>query len=125
MKVKNIKPNYEENKLPKLSDNEICKLKFAHCHDRYPLEKLGSKELKSFINFCKKIEIMSWKDIKLDGGFNYETPKYFNVSMPDVLPKDATLVSFRASQKFRIIGSRENDSLNLMWFDKNHTSYPG
>lgn len=68
---------------------------------------------------------MSWKEIKVDQGLNYETPKHFNVSIPDIFPRDATLVSFRASQKFRIIGWRESDNLNLMWFDKNHASYPG
>ena len=68
---------------------------------------------------------MTWKEIKIDEGFNYETPKYFKVKMPDFFPKDATPVSFRVNQKFRIIGWREANYLNLMWFDKNHESYPG
>ena len=106
-------------------DDLICRLIFANCHDKYPLEKLASKDLKAFIEFCKKIEKMSWKDIKIDEGLNYETPKHFNVAMPDLFSKDATAVSFRASRKFRIIGWRERDCLNLMWFDKNHQSYPG
>ncbi|CDE49367.1 putative uncharacterized protein [Firmicutes bacterium CAG:460] len=125
MKIKNINSNFKNLNSSKTMDDEICKIKFAYCHDKFPLEKLGPKELKTFINFCKKIEIMSWKEIKVDQGLNYETPKHFNVSIPDIFPCDATLVSFRASQKFRIIGWRESDNLNLMWFDKNHASYPG
>ena len=68
---------------------------------------------------------MTWKEIKVDEGLNYETPKHFNVDMPDFFPKDATPVSLRASKKFRVIGWREVAYLNLMWFDKNHVSYPG
>ena len=109
----------------KTDDDEICMLVFANCHSKYPLEKLNSKDLKAFIEFCKKVERMTWKEIKLDEGLNYETPKHFNVNMPDFFPKDATAVSLRASKKFRIIGWRETKYLNLMWFDKNHESYPG
>ena len=118
---------FQPNKLNtnKTDDDEICIIKFANCHNKYPLEKLNSKELKSFIDFCKKIEKMTWKEIKIDEGLNYETPKYFKVSMPDLFPKDATAVSFRVTKKFRIIGWREKQYLNLMWFDKNHESYPG
>ena len=124
MKIKKVNSNTKNLNLSKTRDDEICKIKFAYCQDKFPLEKLGPKELKAFINFCKKIEIISWKDIKIDQGLNYETPRYFNVSIPDIFPKDATLVSFRANQKFRIIRWRESDNLNLLWFDKNHLSYP-
>lgn len=118
-------PNY--NKLNNLDndDKKVCILRFAYCHNKYPLEKLSSKDLKSFINFCKKVEVMTWKDIKIDEGLNYETPKHFNVEMPDFFPKDAIPISMRVTQKFRIIGWRETKYLNLMWFDKNHSSYPG
>jgi len=109
----------------KSDDDHICVLRFAYCHSKYPLEKLSGKDLKSLINFFQKIEVMTWKEIKIDEGFNYETPKYFNVNMPDFFPKDATPVSFRVTQKFRIIGWRESYYLNIMWFDKNHQSYPG
>ena len=109
----------------KTDDDEICVLVFANCHSKYPLEKLNAKDLKAFIDFCKKIEKMTWKQIKIDEGLNYETPKHFNVDMPASFPKDATAVSLRASKKFRIIGWREAKYLNLMWFDKNHNSYPG
>ena len=71
----------------KTDDDEICVLVFANCHNKYPLEKLSSKDLKSFIDFCKKIEKMTWKEIKIDEGFNYETPKHFNVNMPDLFPR--------------------------------------
>lgn len=123
--------NYCDNLNPKklnvnkTDDDNLCILRFAYCHNKYPLEKLSAKELKAFINFCKKVEVMTWKEIKIDEGLNYETPKHFNVSMPDFFPKDATPVSLRASQKFRIIGWRETVYLNIMWFDKNHLSYPG
>ena len=109
----------------KTDDDKICILVFANCHNKYPLDKLGSKELKVLLTFFKKIEKMTWKDIKIDEGLNYETPKFFNVKMPDLFPKDATAISLRASKKFRIIGFREENYLNLMWFDKNHESYPG
>ncbi len=109
----------------KTDDDKVCLLRFAHCHNKYPLEKLGPKELKAFVTFCQKIEVKTWKEIKIDEGLNYETPRYFNVSMPDFFPKDATPVSLRVTQKFRIIGWREAEYLNLMWFDKNHNAYPG
>ena len=120
---KNLYPNKLNTN--KTDDDKICMLLFANCHNKYPLEKLSSKNLKEFINFCKKIEKMTWKEIKIDMGLNYETPKHFKVNMPDLFPKDATAISLRASNKFRIIGWRESNYLNLMWFDKNHESYSG
>ena len=118
-------PNPRRLNSEQTDDDKICQLRFAYCHSRYPLEKLSSKELKAFIKFCQKIEVMTWKEIKIDEGLNYETPKHFNVQMPDLMPKDATPVSLRATQKFRIVGWRETYYLNIMWFDKNHSSYPG
>ena len=106
-------------------DDKVCMLRFGRCHDNYPLEKLGAKELKALLSFLKKIEVMTWKEIKIDSALNYETPSHFNVSMPDFFPKDATPISMRVSKKFRIIGWREGQYLNIMWFDKNHNSYNG
>lgn len=109
----------------KTDDDKVCHIKFCFCHNKYPLEKLGAKELKSLISFFKKIEVMTWTAIKIDNGLNYETPTYFKDSMPDSFPIDATAISMRVSKKFRIIGWREAHYLNIMWFDKNHSSYPG
>ena len=106
-------------------DDAICHIKFSYCHDKYPLEKLSFKDLKALLLFFKKIEVMSWTDIKIDNGLNYETPKYFKAQMPSLFPVDATAISMRVSKKFRIIGWREGEYLNIMWFDRNHESYPG
>lgn len=125
--MKNNFANLNPNRLntEKSDEDSICILRFAYCHNKYPLEKLSGKDLKALMNFFKKIEVMTWKEIKIDDGLNYEIPKHFNVSMPDFFPKDATPVSFRVTQKFRIIGWRESYYLNILWFDKNHLSYSG
>lgn len=125
---KYLSNNIEEPKklnTDKTDDDEICIMVFANCHNKYPLEKLSSKDLKAFIDFCKKIEKMTWKEIKIDQGLNYETPSYFEVEMPSLFPADATPISLRVTKKFRIIGWRETKYLNIMWFDKNHNSYKG
>lgn len=106
-------------------DDKICHIKFCYCHNKYPLEKLCSKDLKTLISFFQKIEVMTWTAIKIDTGLNYETPTHFNDPMPSLFPVDATAISMRVNKKFRIIGWRESQYLNIMWFDKNHVSYPG
>src|SRR5574344_1342621 len=106
-KILNEIPSAYNLKTSKTDDDDSCYLKFEYCHSKYPLEKLNNQELKAFIEFAKKIEKMTWRDIKLsDNGFNYETPRYFTDSIPDNIPKDATPVSLRVTKKFRIIGWR-------------------
>ena len=99
-------------------DNENCILKFSNCDKKFPLWNLNKTELKAFISFAKKIENLSWKEIKFYDGFNYEPLP--NLTPPSNLEKDITLHSMRISQKFRIIGYRLESFFYIVWFDKNH-----
>lgn len=109
----------------KTDDDCICHLKFEFCHNKYPIEKLSSKDLKSMLSYFQKVENMTWKEIKVDHSLNYEVPKKFNHDMSNYVPQDATASSMRATGKFRIIGWRQANYYNILWFDKNHESYNG
>lgn len=119
-------PNYQENtyKLKKEStdDDKQCRLRFIDCHKKYPLEELQKKELKNFIEFAKKIENQTWKQIKFDDkGFNYETID--NHKLPTNSNGVIKMESLRVNGKFRIEGYRDNEFFYIVWFDRNHKEY--
>lgn len=107
-----------EYNLKQSNDDKYCILKFSRCDDKYPIWNLSKRELKDFIKFCKKIENMTWKDIRKDIGLKYEILK--NLDKPVFLSEDVTLHSMRLSQKSRIIGYRESEFFYIVWFDNNH-----
>ena len=43
----------------------------------------------------------------------------------DNIEKDITLSSIRASEKFRLIGYRQEQYFYIVWFDRNHLTYKG
>jgi hypothetical protein len=45
------------------------------------------------------------------------------INKPDTLEKDITLSSIRVTQKFRIIGYRQEQYFYIVWFDRNHQAY--
>lgn len=103
-------------------DDKECRLRFVDCHKKYPLDKLNSRELKAFIEFAKKIEKKTWKDIKFkDNSFNYETID--NKELPTNSNGVIRMESLRVNGKFRIIGYRDNEYFYIVWFDKNHECY--
>ena len=118
-----IKSSFDESKYYQLkknnNDDKNCILKFSSCHDKYPLWELNKNELKSFIEYAKKVEGLLWQEIKVYKGLKYESLP--NISpRPDNIDNDITLSSMRLSDKFRIIGYREKDCFYIVWFDKNH-----
>ncbi len=117
-KVKKQQPKYKLNNSS--TDNNTCTLKFSMCDDKYPIYNLNTNELKEFIKFAKKVEKLEWKDIKKDRGMRYEV--LHNMRIPDNISKDVTIQSMRLSEKFRIIGYRDNEHFYIIWFDNNHNT---
>lgn len=100
-------------------DDKQCRLRFIDCHKKYPLEDLNKKELKAFINFAKKIERLTWRNIKFeDKSLNYETLNSFK--LPTNSNGYINAESMRVTEKFRIIGYRDNEYFYIVWFDNNH-----
>lgn len=99
-------------------DYKFCLLRFSKCDDKYPMYKLKKEHLKGFISFAKKVEGLTWKNIKADTGLKYETLD--GMSKPNNIPQDVTLTSMRMSQKARIIGYRQQEFYYIVWFDINH-----
>lgn len=100
------------------NDDKYCLLKFSKCDRKYPLQKLSSEDLKAFVKFAQKVENMSWESIKVHTGLNFE--QLNNMGVPKNIPKDASICSMRLSKKSRIIGYREEEFFNIIWFDNNH-----
>lgn len=100
------------------NDNKKCLLKFSDCDKKYPLYKLSSDEIKAFINYAKLIESLEWEKIIVHSGLNYELLEH--LIPPSNISKDKKLYSMRMSKKSRIIGYRQDEFFNIVWFDKNH-----
>ncbi len=111
--------DYKLDEKKETDDDKQCRLRFASCDNKYPMEKLNSKEIKSFIIFAKKIENLTWKEIKFsDKSLNYEIIK--NLKLPQNCNGITDATALRAGQKFRIIGYRNGEYFYIVWFDKNH-----
>lgn len=105
------------------NDDKTGILKFTQCDDKYPIHDLKKDELKAFISFAKLFEKLPWRTIKTYSSLKYETiPELKN---PDNIDKDITLCSTRVTQKFRIIGYRQEEYFYIVWFDRNHQAYKG
>lgn len=114
---KNESSFYELNK--NNGDDEKCCLKFSQCDDnKYQLYDLSKDNLKSFIDYAKKVEKMPWREIYFCRGLNYE--KLDNFKLPDYIDKSITAHSMRVDKKFRVIGYRSDSFFYIIWFDNNH-----
>jgi hypothetical protein len=107
--------NFENN------DDKYGVLKFSQCDEKFPLQELQKDELKSFVSFAKIFESLPWRRIKTYSGLKFENIPEIN--KPDTLEKDITLSSIRVTQKFRIIGYRQEQYFYIVWFDRNHQAY--
>lgn len=100
------------------SDDLGCILQFSKCDSKNPLWELNKKELKAFIKFAKKVELMKWKDIKQDPGVRFEVLKNYKISAD--VPNDALITSMRLSNKSRIVGYKEQQFYYIVWFLNDH-----
>jgi hypothetical protein len=121
MSTKNAYKHNEENvKALKNSDDDLCCcLKFTYCHKKYPLENLSYANLKSFVVFAKKIEKLTWKEIKINSGLCYEVIKN-NKNLDNKIPDGFIARSLRVEGKFRILGFRDKEYFYIVWFTNNH-----
>lgn len=111
--------DYVLSKKEVTDDDKQCRLRFVDCHKKYPLEDLSKQELKGFIDFAKKVENKTWKDIKFnDNSFNYETIK--NLKLPANSNGIIAAETLRVTKKFRLVGYRDNEYFYIVWFDKTH-----
>ena len=113
--------NYNLNR--ENNDDKTGLLKFSECNEKYPLHELQKEELKAFISFVKTFEKLPWRTIKTFSGLKFENIP--QLEMPDSIEKDITLSSLRVSDKFRIIGYRQEQFFYIVWFDRNHLTYKG
>lgn len=122
MKIPSYQSNIYKLKEESTDDDKQCRLRFIDCHKKHPLEDLQKKELKSFINFAKKIESQTWKQIKFeDKGLNYETIS--TKTLPTNSNGIINMESLRVDGKFRIEGYRDDEYFYIVWFDRNHEEY--
>ena len=114
---------YDKYNLKKdTEDNKKCILKFSLCDDnKFKMDNMNSRNIKEFIKFAKKVENMTWKDIRNDQGLKYEAIK--QLKPPIYISSDITLHSMRMGQKSRVIGFKENEFFYIVWFDPNHQAY--
>lgn len=105
------------------NDNKTGVLKFSQCDEKYPLQELQKDELKAFISFAKTFEKLPWNTIRRYKGFKFESIP--QIEKPNNIQKDITFNSIRISEKFRIIGYRQEEYFYIVWFDRNHLAYKG
>ena len=119
--IDNKKFNYTLNR--ENNDHKTGVLKFSQCDEKYPLYNLKKEELKAFVSFAKKFEILTLENIKTYKGFKFENIP--ELKKPNNIDNDIILSSLRVSDKFRLIGYRQEEYFYIVWFDRNHLAYKG
>ncbi len=75
-----------------------------------------SAEQDLFIDTFRKFEALTWEQIRTDKGLNYK--EYHGIF--DTSCRDIKTYKFRASQKIRCHGYRENDLFIVIGFETDH-----
>ena len=119
----NVQKSFNYNLNKNNNDDKCGILKFSSCHDKYPIYELKKDELKAFLNFAKLFESLLWREIKVYPSFKFENIPQLN--KPDSIDRDIILSSLRVTDKFRLIGYRQEEYFCIVWFDKNHETYKG
>lgn len=111
------------------SDDKLPLFSFKHCcRQRYQLHEWHRDELKSLISSLRKMSQIPWKDVHRDKGLHYEAgvdlDKTTRRALPESVPKDCPIDSFRVSLKGRVWGYRAEHVFYIIWFDRNHDVCP-
>lgn len=93
-------------------------------HKKCPIDKIQGTEFKLLIECFKIIESLTWNEIKLHNGLNFERNRNIAIPLPQGLPPDAKLCSMRVDGKFRIYGYRAQEFFYIIWIDRNHEVCP-
>jgi hypothetical protein len=92
-------------------------------------------ELKSFTQFIRKVNLMTWVQIQKQAGTigNKVGLGYTNHKDPNVLPNkdlrnrlspDITFFELRVTDEARVHGFRAKNTFFLIWLDRSHQIYP-
>ncbi|HAV4234685.1 hypothetical protein WKW51_05930 [Acinetobacter baumannii] len=124
-KTKNIAQQAADS-LPKKEGCIIFSLQYIqknHCYSNcQPAEK------QALADAIFKRREMTWKTIAKEArhGLGYEKieRKSLNVAVPNVVPEDASILSFRFYGLAPMVGYRENDIFHILWLDREYKVYP-
>lgn len=94
-----------------------------HCYSNcQPLEK------QAFAEALFKRREMTWKLIAKENrhGLGYEKIERssLNVTVPNIVPVDASILAFRFFGLAPMVGYRENDIFHILWLDREFKVYP-
>jgi len=109
------------------TDGEYPVFSFKYCDEnRHTFWEIkDEQQRKELIRFFKKMESMSWVDVKRHNSFRWETfsPSDFK-NLPSDIPPDANIIHLKASPRFVIWGFRYQHIFHIIWFDKDHKVKP-
>ena len=91
---------------------------------RWQLSKWKGNELTDLIKCFKKMESMSWSQIKVHSGLRYKSltdPPNIN---NDNISEDVTICEMRVCDVKRIHGFRDKNVFCIVWFDRDHSVCP-
>lgn len=119
------KINKNATNLKGSTNNKKAKLTFSSCCEKHCLLSGWVKEeLKTLISKFKRIEKLTWKEIRTDSSLNYKQVTKINIKPPDTFPPESSLCSLEITKQARIFGYRTDEFFNIIWFDKNHIVCP-
>lgn len=107
---------------------------FVHTqiNKRLYLSTCSTDEIKAALGALRKLSSLTWEEIFQTGrkganktGLNCEKIPRLKIPRPAEVSEDVTILSIRASERFRILGYRDSDAFRVLWFDPLHSSYDG
>jgi len=94
---------------------------------RYCLSLCDRNEVAAALDCLRKMCSLSWPQIGVHSGLRLKKADENELPMqrPSFLDEGLTISYVRASDRFRIFGFRVGEVFHVLWFDSEHTIYPG
>jgi hypothetical protein len=89
----------------------------------YCLSECQRDQVKEAIDAMRQLTSLAWTGISAHGGLRLKwLPEsgLVGVTRPEWLSEEVRIAEVRASDRFRILGYRDNDDFVILWFDPDH-----
>ena len=117
---------------PGPSDSVRVSFKHTQINKGLCLSTCTADQIRGALNSLRIATSLSWPELFQTGrkgagktGLNFEKipTASLKVARPSEVSEDETILSIRASGRFRILGYRRTDAFHILWFDPNHSAY--
>lgn len=124
LKTKNITQKQTENPV---KDEGYIIFSLRYIQKNYCFSDCQANEKQALAESLFKRRDMTWlaigKEPKHGLGYEKISKESLKVSVPSIVPEDASIIAFRFFGKAPMVGYKENNVFHILWLDRNYTVY--